>query len=73
MTSLLSHLAPSYDEHTLRATTAELIRRHRKAFRTDGKHKRSIKPGRFDAEVGAESAAELKRLHHDWWAELGYA
>lgn len=71
--ALVGKLAPSYDDATIARTIRELVRRHSKAFRPDGKHKRSVKPGRFDAEVSAGAAARLRLEHKEWWAELGYA
>jgi type II secretory pathway pseudopilin PulG len=42
-------VTPSYSNATLRYVERELLKRHRKSFRADGKHRRSITPGRAKA------------------------
>ena len=69
---LLAALAPSYNEATRAMLRAALVSRHARAFPPDGKHKRSVAPGRYDAEVSAATVHEMRRLHHEWWEELGY-
>ena len=69
---LLAPLAPSFSPATLASLRAKLLAKHTKALAPDGKHKRSVAPGRFAAEVGVEAAARLRRENAGWWAELGY-
>jgi hypothetical protein len=70
--TFVSSLRHSYTEQTLSMLRRELLKRHRKSFRANGKHRRSVAPGRFVAEVRPQTATELRRAHHDWWELLGY-
>ena len=69
---LLAPLAASYSELTLTRMHAQLLAKHAHSFAPDGKHKRSVTPGRFRAEIPAPVASRLLRVHHAWWRELGY-
>ena len=65
-------LKPSYTQRTLDVLKRELLRRHRKSFKATGGHRRSVKPGRFTAEVQPETTQELRRVHGVLWQQLGY-
>ena len=69
----LSPLTNTYGPKTLNSLRQRLITRHARSFRPDGRHKRSVVPGRFAAEVDADVAARLRAKHFQWWSELGYA
>ena len=74
LAGLLAALQPSYDQPTLYALHRALIARHGRAFAPDGRHKRSVRPGRFAAEVSASAVQELRAAHAGWWTEqLGYS
>ena len=68
----LQALAPSYTAQTMAALNASLLARHAHSFAPDGRHKRSVAPGRFEAELQPRRSASLRRAHGDWWAALGY-
>ena len=69
---ILAALAPSYTPQTLEMLKEALLARHSASFRRDGKHRRSITPGRYTAEVGAAERSEQHNAHREWWARLGY-
>ena len=68
-------LGASYTPATVAMLREALIRRHAASFTAegDGKHRRSVKPGRYDSEVDAAAASAHKAAHREWWAALGYA
>lgn len=72
LSSFMAHLSPSYSNQTLQSVHAELLRRHARAFVADGRHKRSVAPGRFASDVSTVTANEQRRLHREWWQRLGY-
>ena len=71
--TLLTALATSYTRATLDIVRAALLEKHKRSFDPNGKHKKSVKPGRYDAEVLPAAATEHKKRHAAWWAPLGYA
>ena len=71
--TLLTALATSYTRATLDIVRAALLEKHKRSFDPNGKHKKSVKPGRYDAEVLPAAANEHKKRHAAWWAPLGYA
>ena len=70
LTCVLTHLAPP---DRLRAAHAELRRKHAGAFQPDGKHKRSVLPGRFQRELKPETIAATIQQHQDMFTLLGYS
>ena len=73
LATFVAALSPSYSKETLVATYRYLLRRHANAFSPDGRHKRSVRPGRFSEEVGAATIEALRQSHLKWWTELGYS
>ena len=57
----------------MQAENNELMAKHADAFRPDGKHKRSVKPGRFRRELRSETVAAAMREHGSWLRALGTA
>lgn len=72
LTGLLAALGPLYSEATLDAARRRLLRHHAGAFSPDGRHKRSVLPGRFVQELKPATIAAMLKEHRTWWAELGY-
>ena len=70
---LVQSLHHSYTPETLAMLREALYRRHRKAFKADGRHRRSVAPGRYALEVEAATTREQSRQHREWWEPLGYA
>ncbi|KAL1499506.1 hypothetical protein AB1Y20_011709 [Prymnesium parvum] len=68
---LLNALQPLYSAHRLNATHHTLMH-HARAFKPDGKHKRSVLPGRFTEELQPATIAKILKQHRTWCAELGY-
>ena len=70
---LLDALMEGYYPAATRAKVlAKLTSTHAGAFRPDGKHKRSVSPGRFRRELKAETIATAAREHAEWFGALGY-
>lgn len=70
---LLDALMEGHYTTATRAKVLEkLTRTHAGAFRPDGKHKRSVSPGRFRRELRAETIATAAREHAEWFGALGY-
>ena len=69
---ILAQLAVSYTPQTLAILREALLMRHASSFKSDGKHRRSIVPGRYEAEVDALARGEHQRVHNEWWHQLGY-
>ena len=72
LSQLTLALRGTYTDASLAMVTAQLLRKHAHAFSPDGKHKRSVLPGRFADELAPETIARMHREHRSWWAELGY-
>lgn len=72
LASLLAPLEATYPPE-MRALLHEQLRLHHAgSFSPDGKHKRSVLPGRFVEELRPDTIARLHSEHRAWWAELGY-
>ncbi|KAL3900611.1 MAG: hypothetical protein SGPRY_012431 [Prymnesium sp.] len=71
LTDLLRALQPLYSKETIEYVHQKLLH-HARGFSPDGKHKRSVLPGRFTEELRPETMSEAFKLHRAWWAELGY-
>ena len=56
----------------LQAAHAELLREHAGAFKPDGKHKRSVLPGRFRRELMPETIAKAIHQHQEMFTLLEY-
>ena len=70
---LLNALMEGHYPAATRATVlAKLTSTHAGAFRPDGKHKRSVLPGRFRRELKAETIATAAREYAEWFGALGY-
>ena len=70
---LLDALMEGYYPAATRAKVlAKLTSTHAGAFRPDGKHKRSVSPGRFRRELKPETIATAAREHAEWFGALGY-
>ena len=57
----------------LLAAKAELLRVHAGTFKPDGKHKRSVLPGRYQRELKPETIAAAIQQHQDMFSLLGYS
>ena len=57
----------------LLAAKAELLRVHAGTFKPDGKHKRSVLPGRYQRELKPETIAAAIHQHQDMFSLLGYS
>ena len=57
----------------LQAAKAELLRAHAGTFKPDGKHKRSVLPGRYERELKPETTAAAIHQHQDMFSLLGYS
>ena len=57
----------------LQAAHAELLRKSAGAFKPDGKHKRSVLPGRYQRELKPETIAAAIHQHQDMFSLLGYS
>ena len=68
--TLLAHLTPSYAPATLKRVREELIERLSKSFTPDGRHRRSVSPGRSNAELSAQT---IEALRSGAWSQLGYS
>ena len=73
LSTLLAALEGSriYPER-LQAAKAELLRAHAGTFKPDGKHKRSVLPGRYQRELKPETIAAAIHQHQDMFSLLGY-
>lgn len=69
---LMTALQPSYTPQTLAMLREALRARHAHSFEADGRHRRSVTPGKYAAEVSELAAAAHRREHKEWWAPLGY-
>lgn len=72
VSALLVQLEGSVPRSQLKAAEAELLRRHAGAFRPDGRHKRSVLPGRYQRELKPETIATAMRENEELFALLGY-
>ena len=70
---LIASLSQSYTPHSLARLREELLQRHgRASFTANGRHRRSVVPGRYAAEVDAAAARSQRHVHRELWELLGY-